>query len=243
MPAPYFNMISIVIPTLNEEKYLPLLLESIKKQQEFSDYEVIVSDGGSTDKTVMLAEQYQTRVIIDTKIKCPAAQRNNGAKIATGDILLFLDADSIIEPNFLKIVDKQFKERNLIGAGFYFRFNPNYWYYNFYSCISRVICGLKQYSRNPASVGAAILSSRQAHNDIGGFDLSVVLAEDYDYCARLANIGKFRMIKKARFLYSSRRMQKEGFWPTGWKWLKMGLYTLTNRKIKKKIIKYDFGNF
>ncbi|PIV12587.1 MAG: teichoic acid biosynthesis protein, partial [Candidatus Nealsonbacteria bacterium CG03_land_8_20_14_0_80_36_12] len=92
-------MLSIIIPTLNEEKYLPSLLEEIKKQN-FSDYEIIVADGGSEDKTVKIARNYGCKIV---KGGLPAKGRNEGAKIAEGDILLFMDADNIFLPeNFLK---------------------------------------------------------------------------------------------------------------------------------------------
>ena len=242
LPVPYFDMLSIIIPTLNEEKYLPRLLEAIKGQ-DFFDYEMIVSDGGSSDQTVMIANKFSARVVIDGRIKHPSAQRNNGMAIAQGEIFLFLDADSVIEPGFLKIADEQFREKKLTAAGFYLVFNPNRWYYNFYSFISNTICLVKQLTAYPAAVGAGMMVSRSAYEKIGGFDVEVALAEDYDYCARLSKIGKFRMINGCRLLYSSRRLEKEGFWRTGWKWFKMGIFTFSHRKIKKQIVKYDFGKF
>lgn len=235
-------MLSIIIPTLNEEKYLPRLLQSIK-EQDFFDYEIVVSDAGSSDKTEMVAKKYGANFVLSNKIKHPSFQRNQGAEISKGDILLFLDADSVLPVGFLKKAISQFKEKNLVGAGFYIKFNPNRWYYNIYSFISNFICFFKQRSKHPASIGAGIIAKKDAHNFIHGFDLEVVLAEDYDYCTRITKIGKFRMISGVKLLYSSRRIQKEGYLVSGWKWFRMGLYTLTHRSIKKEIIKYDFGKF
>lgn len=238
----FLIMLSIIIPVLNEEKYLPRLLASIKGQS-FSDFEIIVSDGGSGDATVNIAKEAGAIVAINAKIKHPSAQRNSGAEIAKGDIILFLDADSVLPEKFLEKAYEEFTENNLDGAGFYFKFNPNKWYYNFYSFIYNSVCNIKQTSKHPAAVGAALMSKKSIHEKINGFDLSIVLAEDYDYCARIAALGKFRMIKSVKLLYSARRIEKEGFWLVGWKYLMMGFYTLTNRTIKKKIIKYDFGKF
>ncbi|MGE5425515.1 MAG: glycosyltransferase [Bacillota bacterium] len=235
-------MVSIIIPTLNEEHYLPRLLDSIEKQ-DFKDYEIIVSDAGSQDRTREIAASRGVKLAADSKIKHPSAQRNAGAAVAKGDILLFLDADSEIGQGFLVDLVSQFGKKQLTGAGCYIRFNPNNIRYSIYAIISNVICGLKQYGRHPAAVGAGLAALRSAHEKIGGFDLNIKLAEDYDYCERLAGVGRFRMLESVRLLYSSRRMEKEGFWKTGWTWLRMGLYTLTNRKIKKDIIKYDFGKF
>jgi glycosyltransferase involved in cell wall biosynthesis len=235
-------MLSIIIPTLNEEKYLPHLLDSIKNQN-FSDYEVIISDGGSIDKTVSIAKSYGASVVVNSSVMHPAAQRNNGAAIARGDILLFLDADSVLPPGFLKNAHQEFINRELTAAGFFFVFSPNRWYYNIYSFISNLICFLKQNSKHPAAVGVGLMSKRNVHEKIKGFDLSILLAEDYDYCARLAEQGKFRIIRSIKIISSSRRIVQEGFWVTGWKYFRMGLFTLTGRKIRKQIVKYDFGKF
>lgn len=235
-------MISIIIPTLNEEHYLPRLLNSIKRQK-FSDYEIIISDAGSTDNTLMVAQEFKARTVVDASIKHPSAQRNKGAQIARGDIFLFFDADSQLPDGFLSQAYQEFINKQLKIAGFYIKFNPDKIKYRLYSAISNLVCGLKQYSNNPAAIGAGLMVSRDIHEKIKGFDLSVVLAEDYDYCDRASAFGKFRMIKKIRLLYSARRVEKEGFWQAGWKWFKMGLFTLTNRRIKKQIVKYDFGKF
>lgn len=235
-------MLSIIIPTLNEEKYLPRLIKSINNQN-FSDFEIIVSDAGSTDNTKSIATQNNATYILSNKIKHPSFQRNEGAKIAEGETLLFLDADSVLSPGFLKKSTKEFKERKLVAASFYIRFNPNKWYYNIYSYISNSIYFIKQYTKSPVGIGAGIISDKMSHELIEGFDLNVVLAEDYDYCSRINKVGKFRIIKSVKLLYSSRRIQKEGFFSSGWKWFKMGLFTLRNKKIKKQVVKYDFGKF
>src|ERR1700722_20305548 len=102
-------MISIIIPSLNEEKYLPATLESIKRQ-DFKDCEIILADAGSTDKTLEIAAQYGCRVI---EGGLPARGRNNGAQVAKGDILFFLDADSMLPDGFLSKVIAEFNERKL----------------------------------------------------------------------------------------------------------------------------------
>ena len=235
-------MLSIIIPTLNEEKYLPRLLESIRLQ-DFQDYEIIVSDAGSSDLTVEIARNRGAEVILSNKVKHPSFQRNQGAIQAKGKYILFLDADSELVDGFLNKSMEEFKKKNLSGASYYFKFNPNRWYYNIYSGISNLIFFLKEKSDNPAAIGAGIMVERKKHFEINGFDLKVVLSEDCDYSARLAKVGKYRILKSVKLLYSARRIEKEGFWRAGWKWLKMGLFTVTNRRIRKQIVNYDFGKF
>ena len=81
--------LSIIIPTYNEENYLPLLLKSIQAQN-FSDYEIIIADAGSQDRTREIARDADCRVV-DGGL--PAVGRNRGAESAQGEYLLFLDAD------------------------------------------------------------------------------------------------------------------------------------------------------
>ncbi len=109
-------MLSIIIPTLNEEKYLPLLLESIKGQNFKGEYEVIVADADSKDKTIEIAKNYGCKIIPGG---LPARGRNEGAKIAKGNIFLFMDADNIFLPeNFLCTLLEEFKKRSLGVASF-----------------------------------------------------------------------------------------------------------------------------
>ena len=98
-------MISIIIPAYNEEKFLPKLLRSIRKQA-YKNKEVIVADASSTDRTAEIAGEYGARVV---EGGMPAVGRNNGAKKAKGDIFLFLDADVVLpDAYFLEATIKEF---------------------------------------------------------------------------------------------------------------------------------------
>lgn len=101
-------MLSIIIPTLNEEKHLEKLLKSIKKQ-DFNHYEIIVADAGSKDKTLEIAKRYKCRI---AKGGSPAQGRNQGAEEARGDLLLFLDADVILPDKIFGKTLKEFKKEN-----------------------------------------------------------------------------------------------------------------------------------
>ena len=98
MAAPLF---SIIIPTLNEELFLPTLLVSLT-EQSFGDFEVIVIDGSSADKTVAIASSFEKKLprleIIVSKIAGLPLQRNLGAKAARGSYFIFVDADSVLFP-------------------------------------------------------------------------------------------------------------------------------------------------
>jgi glycosyltransferase involved in cell wall biosynthesis len=107
---PFF---SIVIPTLNEEKYLPLLLSNLA-EQSWTDFEVIHVDGGSTDQTVAEAESWHNKLVIKTivhDVKNVSAQRNRGASAARGDWIIFMDADDQLPKYFLLGIKYQLEQR------------------------------------------------------------------------------------------------------------------------------------
>jgi glycosyltransferase involved in cell wall biosynthesis len=233
-------MLSIIIPALNEAKYLPLLLASIYRQ-DFCDYEVIVSDANSEDQTRQIAASLGARVVVDER-RHPSFQRNTGAKAAQGDIFLFLDADSVLPDKFLSRVINEFQGRRLGVSGFYLIFGSHKFIYRLCSFGYNFFAWFRQYWR-PISVGAGIIVRRDVHEKISGFDETLFVAEDYDYCERASKVAKFRLLKTVKLPYSIRRMEKEGDWKVLTKWLKMGTKTLWGGKIKKKIVKYDFGNY
>ncbi len=90
-------MISIIIPTLNEEKLLPNLLDQLSDQNLKSkfNYEIIVSDGGSKDKTLDIAKRYTDKIVVhnENRRQKISEGKNLGFKISSGDLLVFICAD------------------------------------------------------------------------------------------------------------------------------------------------------
>ncbi len=235
-------MLSIVIPTLNEENDLPRLLSCLASQ-DYKDIEIIVSDGNSEDKTVEIANKYDCKVIISKK-RSPSHQRNEGAKIAKGSLILFLDADTLLPSSFLSSVIFEFNQRNLDVAGFYFMLNSNKFIYKAASIYGYVMCSVLSRAIHPISVGAAILVKRDFHERIKGFDESVFVGEDHLYSRNIQKSGgRYGLIKSKKILYSVRRFEKEGPWRLGVKWHYLSLHYLFHGGIKKKIADYEFGKY
>ena len=225
-------MISIVIPALDEEKYLPKLLKCIKKQT-YRNYEIIVADADSSDNTKKIAKKYGCRIV---KGGMPAAGRNNGAKMAKGDILLFLDADSLIERDFLKNSLKDIQNRKLDVAGSYL--NPLS-----RNLIDRIFLGifnawacLTQFFY-PNACGSGIFCRKWLHEKVKGFDESIKLSEDMDYVKRCGKFGKFRIMKNSKVVYSMRRYENEGRFIVGLKLLLSALYRLFFGEIRSDVFK------
>jgi glycosyltransferase involved in cell wall biosynthesis len=108
-------MISIIIPTLNEEKIIRSTLENLSLFTRGRSYEIIVSDGGSQDYTVKIAKQY-AKIVISKKGK--AIQLNTGAKKAKGKILFFLPADITVPDGALEAIERKIFKQGYDGGGF-----------------------------------------------------------------------------------------------------------------------------
>lgn len=233
-------MLSIIIPALNEEKYLPLLLESIKKQK-FFDYEIIISDAGSHDKTLEIAQKYNCKII---KGGLPAKGRNEGAKIAKGDLLFFCDADVILPDNFFQKSLKEFKERQLDLASFCLIPLPKNKISSFFLNIfyNQPIVLLESALPHAAT---GIFVKKEIFEKIGGFDEDVKLAEDH-YLARRAqrvfeaNCG---IIKSTKIFVSDRRFRTDGWIKIGIKYLLCELHLLFFGPVKSDIFNYKFNHY
>ncbi len=99
---------SIVIPVYNVEKYIGKCLDSVFKQ-DYKNYEVIVVNDGSTDKSMDIVKKYDVK-IVNSKHKGVSSSRNLGVKEATGEYLLFLDSDDYYEKGLLKKISKELEE-------------------------------------------------------------------------------------------------------------------------------------
>ena len=227
-------MISIIIPTLNEEKYLPKLLNCIKKQA-YKDYEIIVADANSADKTRQTAKKYGCKI---TKGGMPAAGRNNGAKIAKGNILLFLDADVQLDKNFLENAINELKNRNLDVAGCcIYPLGNNLIDKIFFGVFNSWIFAIQLFYPNAS--GGGIFCKSKIHKKATGFDESIKLSEDMDYVKRCSKFGKFRILKNAIAYVSVRRFEKEGRFKVGIKLLLSAFYRIFFGEIKSDIFKYN----
>ncbi len=225
-------MLSIIIPTLNEEKYLPILLSQIKKQK-FSDLEIIVADAGSKDKTVEIAKSFGC---IITKGGNPAKGRNEGAKIAKGEILLFMDADNIYLPdNFFEKLISEFKRKNLGIATFPIYPDGN-WFDKFAYGIYNFWVKLTQ--KFLAHATNSVLVKKEVFEKVGGFDEEIKIGEDHYFAKMASKISKFGFIETEPVLTSTRRFEKDGRIKTYLKYFLAGVYMFFFGPVKSDIFKY-----
>jgi len=200
--------ISVIVPTLNEGKYIGNLLASLKRQS-FKDFEVIVVDGGSSDETIPLAKQYNSKVLVKHGLK-EFPSRNEGAKIACGEILLFTGADVIFCENALEKVVSEFEDDNLDGlCGFGKMYDAALWgkmeYYLYYYFIKSWV----KFTGVHGSTNFMALR-RNEFEKIGGFESRI--DGDGFLMKRFAKNRRTKFINgKKYFLISGRRMKRMGF--------------------------------
>jgi len=235
MSRKFSTGLSIVIPALNEEKNLARLLESIKNQN-LADFEIIVADAGSRDKTKAVARKAGCRVV---KGGLPARGRNAGAKSAKGRILLFLDADVILPPAFLEKSLKEFEKRKLRLASFFLVPEKGlaakvlfFVFYNFPALV------LEKFLPHAAM---GIIAEKDLFQKTGGFNEQVTLAEDHYFARQASKRGKFGLIKRTRLKVSCRRFKKDGWAKTGLKYFFCELHLIFLGPVKKDM-GYDFSH-
>lgn len=230
--------LSIVIPVKNEETDLPKLLASIKAQT-FTDYEVIVADAHSTDKTVELA-QAAGAIVVEGGM--PGPGRNKGAVHANGDIVAFFDADvQLPSARFLQECLDEMDRKKLDVATC--KVKPlsrkpidraMHEAYNAYTIATEKL--------KPHAPGFCILVRRDVHHGINGFDEDVVFAEDHDYVQRAAKDGhRFGILRSHPIAVSVRRLEKDGRLSIALKYVFGELYMMTKGSFKEAPFEYQMG--
>ncbi len=230
-------MLSIVIPTLNEEKYLPNALQSLEKQS-WVDLEIIVADANSQDATQEIARSAGCLVVPGGR---PAEGRNAGARHASGEFILFLDADVTLAPTFLEELLQKVQKKKLDVASGFITPVTNRIFDKIMVATSNVWhCAIQYFY--PHASGFYIIARKSLHEKIGGFDEELFLTEDHDYVIRAARHGKFRYLWKPRVKFSVRRLDKEGRWKLIWKFFVLELYMIF-KKVREEVVGYEFGKF
>lgn len=230
--------LTVVVPALNEAERLPRLLELLARQAKPPDA-VVVADAGSTDETRAIAHAAGA-VVVDGGL--PGVGRNAGATVATTDLILFSDADNEPPPDWIELAVAEFEERGLaVAAGRIapVERDPG----NLFACdAANLYLELMQYVQ-PHAPGFCILVRRNLHERIGGFDESVVLAEDHEYVQRAAKLGKFRILRCPPMPTSMRRIEKEGIIGLAFKYLYTELHVLAGVPVREIPFEYEFAAF
>jgi glycosyltransferase involved in cell wall biosynthesis len=229
---------SVIVPTLNEEELIESCLKSILAQNfPRKDFEIIVSDGYSSDKTVKIAKLYADKVVV-TKKRGLWYGRNFGAKYAKGKYFVFIDADTLIDKSYLKTVHEAF-ENGYLGVSTLFRFSENFARIKSAELCCKVYYKIKSLIGQDHLFGCNICVSRKGFELTGGFrDLTL---EDTGMAKDLKKFGNVKCINRTLVVTSSRRLDDFGVWSTYNYYIDLWIIQKLNLKGKKqaKLIKHN----
>jgi glycosyltransferase involved in cell wall biosynthesis len=222
-------LISVIIPTLNEEKYIGKTLQSLKSQT-FKYYEIIVVDGGSKDKTIEIAKKYGARVLVTKDPRNPSQPRdmNFGAENSKGEILVFTDADTIRHANYLEIIRREFEDKDTVLI-----FGPGFPYdgtlivdieYLFWNILRGFLALLPKKLKRPMPPGYNMAFRKSAFFKIGKLNEDLIVNNDGEIGSRAIGAGKIKFVPQMVVRNSARRYKKLGFF----KYNKFYLYVLGN---------------
>jgi glycosyltransferase involved in cell wall biosynthesis len=213
-------MISIIIPTLEEEKAISSTLASLKSQLSLP-HELIVSDGGSADRTAELARAWADKVVVhDLSARQTISQgRNRGAERAAGDLLVFLDADCTVpDPDrfFTRAIARFETDAQLLGLTCNLRFVAGT-----ETLADKIVLGLENaivrfnnntLGRGDSAGGEFQMIRASAFRAVGGYREDLVTCEDREIFRRLARVGRTRFEPALTVFHSGRRVHTVG-WP------------------------------
>jgi len=218
---------SIIIPTLNEEALLPKLLNQLndKKLRSSYEFEIIISDGGSKDKTLEISRNLVDKIILnqDQVSQNIAAGRNIGAMSASGEILIFLNGDVILNDAFyfFDYLEKHFNYSN------YLAFTCDVWIYpeeeKFSDKIYHTIYNNYFWTLNYIGVGMGRgecqVIRRDVFIEVGGYNEKCAAGEDFELFKRIRKMGKILFSKNVFVFESPRRFRRFGYAKVTLSWM------------------------
>ena len=218
------SLISVIIPAHNEEKYIDQTIQSVLNQT-YPSVEIITVPNGCTDnthsviQTIMDKSPASSRILsINQKQAHVSLARNKGADIAKGEILVFLDADTILEPNALKIIAQKFTKNQSSAT---LKIAPDQFQLSY-----ALYCGIKNNIDRfhlYKGINGVFICHKKHFTQVGGFNKNLQLKEHRDLRKRLDTFGKYRYINAVATTSMRRHNAKGllkniGFWlRTIWK--------------------------
>lgn len=182
----YCNVIiSFIIPAFNEEECIVDTIRAIKQYASDYTYEIIIVDNGSVDGTAVLVKSENVR-LIHLPIGTIAAARNEGARVSKGQILVFLDADVLLTPQwqsaFRSTLELLLEKQMLVTGSRCNVANESNWLSRYW--YSRMLKERPNYINS-----GHLIATRKFFNEVGGFNSELKTSEDYDFCLRAKKVG------------------------------------------------------
>lgn len=209
---------SVIIPTLNEEKTLTWAEKNFAKEiKQRYNLEIIISDGGSTDKTLEIAKHFADKIISNEENakQTIARGRNIGAFASDGEILVFLNADARISDidTFFKLCDNLMKLPSVVALSFEVYVYPDeelfkdkifhFFLNKFFAMLNIIGLGMGR--------GECHVIKREAFFKVNGYNENLVAGEDFDLYMRLRRLGKIVNVETLKIYESPRRYRRYGY--------------------------------
>jgi len=225
------KLVSFIVTTKNEEKYIGSCLASIRNQT-YKNIEIIVVDSFSTDNTIGIVEKYADKIIGKDCIM--PTGRNMGARYAKGNVLAFVDADVVLERDWLERLLPKLSEKVVAVAGDLYpeeMFGAKNLFLYLFIALSKLLTHLLNLD-NIGNGGTAYIITREAFNNINGYTNKFTTAEDIDLSTRLRR-AKYLIgfERKAKAHFSLRSFKKYGYMHRIIYWLKGGIQYLALHKV------------
>lgn len=203
--------ITIIIPALNEEKYLPQTLASVKALDRQPD-EIIVVDAQSEDKTAEIAKSFGAKIVTVDR-RSIGYSRQKGLEAASGDIVAYTDADTILPANWLSTILNHMEKDRVVGVFGGFRAPDGPWWYRFYINVIQPFTNTLTYAifKIPFATGQNMAFYRKNALSAGGFPVDFKIAEDIEIARRVMSTGRV-VFRQNFFVVASGRRGYEGFW-------------------------------
>jgi len=185
--------LSIIIPTLNEARYLPVTIEKIKQNTCLGEpYEIIVVDSGSTDETCDIALKLGVKLVrSNSNSPGRAYVLNEAAQSATGDVFLFLDADTLVPQGYDDSIERALTNPNFVGGAFEFSLDGQEFGLRIVEFINRIRYRMRQ--RYYGDQGIFVRS--HVFRSVGGYP-EIGLLEAAHFCKKLKEEGDLKLIKQ-----------------------------------------------
>ena len=237
--------ITVIIPALNEERYLPNLLQSLAEQSQ-SDFGVVVVDGRSHDNTVAVAQSFGERLqdlqVMVSPVAGVSAQRNLGASAARSEWVVFVDADSRVSPYFVERLEHFTAERQPEFFTTWSLADGEAPRDAILSLIVNLYIEVSAVAHRAIAVGSMFAVKRDLFERLGGFDETVGFAEDFDLTQRLiAHGAPLHILRETLYVYSLRRARKDGLGRFLWTYTRVSLQALVTGHSPRRVRTYVLG--